>query len=310
VQAGQRLQDVLPWIHTHDDLARWEDSFSSEGRQFLFSCVLLEGEERRVMLAQDVTERAAISEQLQRSQKLESVSRLAGGVAHDFNNALGSILPCVEMLRRKVSDEKSLGYVDSIEKAALRSADVVRQLLTFSRAGGYAPKRLDLNQTIEGALKLLRPSAKGVVIQWNPAQDLPKVMGDETQLHQLIFNLTINSLDALEGRGTITVETWHTPENQQVHFSVRDTGPGVPQHLRDVIFDPFFTTKLTGQGSGLGLSIAYAVVERHGGKIRLIDGGEGTGAHFVIDLPVYEAPAEETAGPGGRASSRDVVIGG
>ncbi|HSH71274.1 MAG TPA: histidine kinase dimerization/phospho-acceptor domain-containing protein, partial [Deferrisomatales bacterium] len=145
------------------------------GHTFLVSLTPLGSGGRLIWVAQDVTLRRTLEQQLQQSQRLESVGRLAGGVAHDFNNVLGAIVPCVDILRRRTSDEKSLSYLETIESAAGRAADVVRQLLTFSRSGEFRPLPLELNAAVAGALKLLRPGLKGVVLEWLPGTGVPLV---------------------------------------------------------------------------------------------------------------------------------------
>ncbi|MHB8767126.1 MAG: two-component system sensor histidine kinase NtrB, partial [Deferrisomatales bacterium] len=233
---------------------------------------------RWVLVAQDVTERRALEHRVLQSQKLESVGRLAGGVAHDFNNVLGSIVPCVDILRRRLSDPKLLTYLDTIDTAAARAAEVVRQLLTFSRADEFRPIPTDLNAAVEGALTLLRTGLKGVELRWHPGEGLPWIRGDETQIQQVVLNLALNAVDAMAGQGTLTVET-RAGSHGSVLLSVEDTGPGIPPHLADRIFDPFFTTKAPGKGTGLGLSIVYGVVERHQGRLRL-ESPPGRGARF------------------------------
>ncbi len=248
-----------------------------------------------VLVVQDVTERRDLERQLLQSQKLESVGRLAAGVAHDFNNVLGSIVPCVEILRRRVQDPRALTYLDTIDAAAERAAAVVRQLLAFSRAGAARRIPLDLNRAVEGALQLLRPSLKQVELAWRPGSGLAQVAADETQIQQVLLNLALNAVDAMGGRGRVTVETRATEDGRGLVLSVEDTGPGVPPELADKIFDPFFTTKEVGEGTGLGLSLVYGIVERHGGSIRLLS-PPGGGARFEVELPALGATQEKAPG--------------
>jgi signal transduction histidine kinase len=287
--------------------------YEHDGRDFLIHSRLVEGQSRRLVLAMDVTDRRVMEEQLYQTQKMESVSRLAGGVAHDFNNALAAIIPSVDMLRLKISDEKAVAYVDNIEKAALRGADVVRKLLAFSRAGTYTPRPLILNEVIEGAIKVFKPTAKYAEIVWQPGENLPKVHGDEAQLQQLIFNLGINSLDASDGRCKITIKTWTDQSRQSVFITLTDDGPGVSSEIADHIFEPFFTTKkqtqLKTQGTGLGLAVAYGVVDRHGGRIRLLSGSK-PGAVFEIELPAWVDTSGAKGSTGSSSSRGDIVIGG
>jgi len=262
-----------------------------EGSTYLVSFTPLEGAGGGVLVAQDVTVRRELEQQLLQSQKLESVGRLAAGVAHDFNNVLGAIVPCVEMLRRRVPDSRSLTYLNTIDAAAVRATEVVRQLLAFSRAGETRRVALDLNRAVEGALQLLRSSLKGVDLVWHPGQDLPEVVADETQLQQVVLNLALNARDAMGGQGRVTVETRTVGDGRSVLLAVEDTGPGIPPELADKIFDPFFTTKEVGQGTGLGLSLVYGIVERHGGRIRALS-PPGRGARFEVEIPAFEAGRE------------------
>ena len=293
-----------------------DKTLSKNGRDFIVHSRMLENRHRALVLALDVTERRIMEEHLFQTQKLESVSRLAGGVAHDFNNALASIVPSVDMLRLKITDEKALSYVDTIEKAALRGADVVRKLLAFSRAGSFNPKPLGINDVVEGALKVLKPSAKHANLVWTPGTGVPAVFGDEAQLQQLIFNIAINSLDATDGRCTITLKTWADPEKKTVNLSISDDGPGVPEEIAKHVFDPFFTTKKQSeaktQGTGLGLAVAYGVVDRHDGRIRLVPTPGKPGATFEIELPAFDqgdAASPRGERPNRPASSDDIIIG-
>ena len=266
------------------------------GRTYLVNRTPVGDSGRSIVVAQDVSARRALERQLQQSQRLESVGRLAGGVAHDFNNVLGSIVPCVDILRRRVTDPKALSCLDSIDKAAMRAAGVVRQLLTFSRSGEFKPLPLQLNGAVEGALQILSPGLRQVELEWRPGASLPLVRADETQIQQTVLNLVLNAVDAMQGAGTVTVSTEPGQGGNSVRLAVEDEGPGVPAEIADKIFDPFFTTKEPGKGTGLGLSIVYGVVERHGGRIRVLKGARG-GARFEIDFPVLRSVAAESAKP-------------
>ncbi|TLN25950.1 hypothetical protein FDZ71_01035 [bacterium] len=309
VEEGKRLPEALniAFAGHFDEHERSEDvKFSLSGSEYS-SVIKAVGEgPRNLIVVRDETRRLAIERQLLQAQKLESVSRLAGGVAHEFNNALASIFPSVEMLRTRIGDEKSLGYLTVIENSAQRGADVVKRILAFSRASEEVRTRLNLNEVAEGAVKLLRPAAKGVDVLWSPGEALPVILGDEKRLQQMILNLAINSLDALEGKGRIIIETWADPGRQNAYLSITDNGPGVPASFMENIFDPFFTTKDPGKGTGLGLAITFAVVEQHGGTIRHLRPTSG-GARFEIKLPGLT----ESASPQRPASGRteEIIIG-
>ncbi|NOY44998.1 MAG: PAS domain-containing protein [Deltaproteobacteria bacterium] len=242
------------------------------------------GEGRAVLVAQDVTERRALERQLQHAQRMESVGRLAAGVAHDFNNILGSMIPSLEMLKHRTQDPKALRYLKTVMNGADRAADLVRQLLMFSRAGEFQPQEIDLNQAVERALHLVEPSLGKVELRWRPHPDLERVRADPTQVQQVVFNLALNALDAMEDGGILTVETFPDPDTGQMTLAVEDTGPGIPEDQAERVFDPFFTTKDPGKGTGLGLAIVYGVAERHGGTVRLITPPAG-GARFEVTFP-------------------------
>lgn len=265
-----------------------------DGCTYLVTFTPLEGGEGGVLVAQDVTERRDLERQLLQSQKLESIGRLAAGVAHDFNNVLGAIVPCVEVLRRRVAEPRSRTYLDTIDSATSRASEVVKQLLAFSRAGGVRRVPLNLNDAVEGALRLLRPSLKQVHLEWRPGEGLPTIAAVETQIQQVVLNLALNAVDAMGGQGVLSISTQATGGGTGALLAVADTGPGIPGDLAGKVFDPFFTTKEVGKGSGLGLSIVYGIVEDHGGSIRLVSPAKG-GARFEIELPA--SPAAEAGAP-------------
>ncbi len=282
-----------------------EQEVEKDGRVYLLSATPAGTGAGMILVAQDVTERRQLERQLQRAQRLESVGRLAAGVAHDFNNILGAMVPSVDLLLRKVDDPRLRGYLETVAGGLERASEVVRQLLTFSRSGSFRPERIDVNQTVEEALRLLRPSLKDVELVWKPAPDLGRVRGDPTQIQQAVLNLALNAVDAMEGKGILTVETYRDPARGMVVIAVEDTGPGVPEELADKVFDPFFTTKDPAKGTGLGLAIVFGVAERHGGQVRLVR-PEGGGARFEILLP-EPASRPNTGSPGARPGAVLVV---
>lgn len=240
-----------------------------------------------------------LRQQLIQAQKLESVGRLTGGVAHDFNNILSVITGYTEMALEQV--DPSLPLHSDLEKifdAAKRSADIVRQLLAFSRQQAISPKVLDLNTTVEGMLKMLRRLiGEDINLVWKPAPGLPPVMMDPTQIDQILANLCVNARDAISDTGLITIETkavYISPEFCVAHpgfiegrfilLTVSDSGCGIDKAVAEKIFDPFFTTKGIGHGTGLGLSTVYGIVHQNNGFIDL-DSEPGRGTTFKIYLP-------------------------
>jgi signal transduction histidine kinase len=220
-------------------------------------------------------EREKLQAQLNQAQKMESVGRLAGGVAHDFNNMFQSITGNAEMALDKIDPTHPLhGNFSEILKVALRSADLTRQLLAFARKQTISPIVLDLDKTISGILKMLhRLIGEDIDFSWKPALNLWPVRIDPSQIDQILVNLCVNARDAISGVGAVTIETenvWLDLSYCQTHpefipgeyvlLAVSDTGKGIEKDLLDQIFEPFFTTKGPGKGTGLGLSTVYGIV--------------------------------------------------
>ena len=248
-------------------------------------------------------EKEKLEAQLFQAQKMESVGRLAGGVAHDFNNMLGVIIGRAEMaLQQDVSNDKLKHHLDEILKAALRSADLTKQLLAFARKQTAVPKILSLNDTISGMLQMLRRLiGEDIDLLWGPELDLWKVKIDPSQVDQILANLAVNARDAISGVGAITLRTenvviddsnWaDTPEfipGEYVLLTVSDNGSGMSEEVRSNIFEPFFTTKEIGKGTGLGLSTVYGIVKQNDGFI-YVESEPGKGTTFKIYLPRFEA---------------------
>ena len=259
-------------------------------------------------------EREKLETQLLQAQKMESVGRLAGGVAHDFNNMLGVILGHAEMALMKTQPGHVLcAHLEEICKAAERSANLTRQLLAFARKQTIAPTVLDLNETVAGALKMLqRLIGEDIDLAWMPGADLPPVRLDPSQIDQILANLCVNARDAIAGVGKITIETGNItldPEycahhvgfvsGEYVSLSVSDTGCGMDKDTLAHIFEPFFTTKGVGEGTGLGLSTVYGIVKQNYGFINAYS-EPGLGTTFTIYLPrhvVGAAGQTRTEGP-------------
>jgi two-component system sensor histidine kinase EvgS len=260
-------------------------------------------------------EKARLQDQLLQAQKMESIGRLAGGVAHDFNNMLGVIIGRAEMaLQQDVPTDKLRRNLHEILKAGLRSAELTRQLLAFARKQIAVPKILDLNDTISSMLKMLRRLiGEDIELLWAPELDLWKVKMDPSQVDQILANLAVNSRDAISGVGAITMRTENvaiddsiraeTPEfipGEYVLLTVSDTGAGMSKEVCENIFEPFFTTKEVGKGTGLGLSTVYGIVKQNDGFV-YVASEPGKGTTFKIYLPRLEvqtaqAPSEDAAG--------------
>lgn len=251
-------------------------------------------------------EKNVLQAQLTEAQKMESVGRLAGGVAHDFNNMLGTILGYTELALDRVGPDEPLhADLEEIRKATQRSADLTRQLLAFARQQTIAPKVLNLNNTVEDILRMLRRLiGEDIALDWKPGQGLWPVKIDPTQIDQMLANLCVNARDAIAGTGKITVETRNSVMDEEycaqldgftpgeyVTLSVSDDGCGMDSKTLLLIFDPFFTTKEMGRGTGLGLSTVYGIVKQNNGFINVYS-EPGQGATFNIHLPRHAAEME------------------
>ncbi|MCE5272892.1 PAS domain S-box protein [bacterium] len=279
------------------------------------------GIKRMAGIVQDITERKQaeaerekLQAKLNQAQKMESVGRLAGGVAHDFNNMIGVILGHTELALEQMDAANPILFnLLEIQEAAQRSADLNRQLLAYARKQVIAPRVLDLNQTVEGVLKMLkRLIGEDIELVWRPGEGLWPVKIDPSQIDQILANLCVNARDAITDVGKVTIETAnrvfdaeycsrHTgfEPGQYVMLVVSDNGSGIEKDILSKIFDPFFTTKEMGKGTGLGLSMVYGAVKQNRGFINVYS-ETGYGTTFKIYLPRHDGLSvqiliEETA---------------
>lgn len=258
-------------------------------------------------LRQAEEEKERLSERLLQAQKIESIGRLAGGVAHDFNNWLAVILGRVEKVLPRLSPQHEI-YNDLMEirNAAERAANLTRQLLTFARQQTAQPRLLNLNTTISNTLTMLRRLiGEDIELIWRPGEALWAVEIDPSQVDQVLANLLVNARDAISGVGQVVIETrnvvcdarYQTEDvgfipGEYVLLSVSDTGSGMDAQVRSHLFEPFFTTKEVGKGTGLGLATVYGIVRQNGGWIHVYsESGEGTTFH--IYLPRADGQAAE-----------------
>ena len=278
-------------------------------------------------LKADAAERAVLQDQLVQLQKIESVGRLAGGVAHDFNNMLQVILGHVELaMERNAAGQSARDDLLEIRKAAERSSGLTRQLLAFARKQTVAPKILDLNDTIHGMLQMLRRLiGENIDLSWRPGRGLGPVRMDPSQIDQILANLCANARDAVAGAGAIAIETTgesFTPEHCAAHpahlpgdyirLSVSDNGCGMDKEVLGKLFEPFFTTKPVGEGTGLGLSTVYGIVRQNHGFIDVASKpGQGTTFHVYLprhsEAPPQAAPAPARA-PAGTARETILLV--
>lgn len=266
-----------------------------------------------ISVARDITERKALEARNLRDQRLEAIGSMAGGIAHDLNNALAPITMSVDLLRAKYPGDAEL--VDILDQASRRGEGMVRQLLAFARGNEGERRSLQPRRLVEELAQMIRGTfPKNLRLEVEAAPDLWEVSGDSTQLHQVLLNLAVNSRDAMPDGGTLRIEVANTvvapglagciiPPNPGPHvrWVVRDSGTGIPPEVRERIFDPFFTTKEPGRGTGLGLASVLRIVRGHGGFLRL-DSAVGRGSAFEVYLPA-QAPA------GARASVETPAAG-
>jgi signal transduction histidine kinase/BarA-like signal transduction histidine kinase len=249
-------------------------------------------------LVRDVSERKKLDDQtrdlhrqLLQAEKMAALGQTISGVAHELNNPLATILTLAERLSRRTGLEDSVhSGLETIFSESERAARIVRSLLTFAHKRQTTRAMVDVNQVVREtlALRAYEQRLNNVSVLDALASGLPQVFADGHQLQQVLLNLVINAEQAMlgvRGRGTLVVRTWHDAEQESVILEVNDDGPGIPDDVQSKIFDPFFTTKEVGHGTGLGLTVAYAIVHEHGGRIR-IESYENAGASFFVELPL------------------------
>jgi len=240
-----------------------------------------------VAVKRDVTVETELQERLHQSQKMDAIGRLAGGVAHDFNNMLMVIVSYADLIESSLADDNPLRqHVQQILRAAQRSAALTRQLLAFSRKQMLTPQILNCNLILSETISMIRRIiSENIDLKCNLAPELWNVKADADQLVQVILNLCVNARDAMPNGGSLVLATRnHYLESGFVEISVSDTGVGIPLEIQGKLFEPFFTTKERGKGTGLGLATVYGIVQQSGGSIR-VDSSPGQGATFTVHLP-------------------------
>jgi len=226
--------------------------------------------------------------QLVQAEKIASLGRLAAGVAHEINNPLAGVLIYADVLMKELKgNEKWRKDLEEIISQTLRCKQIVARLLEFSRQSLDERVLFDINEIIGHCVELLQHQSlfHNVEIIQNLESDLPQILGNPGELEQVFSNLMLNATDAMEGKGRITISSASELETKQVVLGFTDTGPGISPEVREKIFEPFFTTKPVGVGTGLGLSVVYGVIQRHGGSIEVETPPDG-GATFTIRLPL------------------------
>ncbi len=275
---------------------------------------------QRVIYLIDVSDQRSLEAQFAQSQKMQAVGQLAGGVAHDFNNLLTAMTGyCDLLLQRHRAGDQSFADVMQIKQNANRAANLVRQLLAFSRQQTLIPRVIDLTEILSDLSHLLRRLiGETITLDLEHGRDLRPVRVDPGQLEQVIINLVVNARDAMPAGGRIAMRTGLTetvrplrqgdevmPPGEFVLIEVIDTGTGMPPDVRKRIFEPFFTTKDLGHGTGLGLSTAFGIIKQFGGYL-FVDSTEGVGTTFSIYLPAWNGTVEVSAGDGQRRLDTDL----
>lgn len=257
------------------------------------------GEPQVLLFKRDVTLEKEFQAQFYQAEKMATVGTLAAGVAHEINNPLTAILGFAQGLKRRNSrikdaiDEELYAdfteYTETIIKECLRCRDIVQTLLTFSRPTAASLGQVDLNQCVTDTLFILKHHFKehrDLSVLTELQENLPTILGDESQLKQVIINLLTNAFDATDAGGRILIRT-RLENNNRVTLVIEDNGCGIPMEVQDKLFEPFFTTKPVGKGIGIGLSTCYSIVSNHGGEIS-VTSMVGKGSSFKVALPGME----------------------
>jgi len=275
-------------------------------------------------LLRDVSERKKLDDetrdiyhQLLQAEKMAALGQTISGVAHELNNPLATILSWSERLSQTPTLDASLRHgLDTILSESERAARIVRNLLTFARKRQTTRMMVDVNQVVAETLALRAYDLRLMNIRVIDAlaAGLPQVFADGHQVQQVLLNLIINAEQAMlsaNGRGVLVVRSWHDVDHESVVLEINDDGPGIPEDIQPKIFDPFFTTKDVGKGTGLGLTVAYAIVQEHGGRIRL-ESKPGAGASFYVELPVsgkaHVPPPPKSDGPFNTVAGASILV--
>ncbi|HKJ66902.1 MAG TPA: ATP-binding protein [bacterium] len=245
------------------------------------------GISQRAQILRDISELRINENQMRQSERLATVGHLAAGVAHEVGNPLTSISSLVQVMERKTDDEFIHNNLKKIKEHIGRITKIVRELVDFSRPSSIQSTSTQINHTINSAVGLLKYDGRcqNINFQLDLDSNLPRVTCVPDQIHQVLVNLLLNSIDAMQEEGeTITVST--CCRNGQIQIAVNDKGIGMSKEVQEKVFEPFFTTKDVGKGTGLGLSVSHGIISKMGGKI-FVDSEPHQGSTFTIELPIH-----------------------
>ncbi len=320
---------VVSRVGESPEALRFENRFRAKSGDFRWLSWTAVSEEGLMHgVARDVTaeklqaeELSRAREALQQAQKMESIGQLTGGVAHDFNNLLGAVVGNLDLLGRKLNDERLRRYIDGAMAGAQRGAQLTRQLLAFARKQRLSPQSVDVNRLAEDTVtNLLRRTLGGLIqVEFLPAEDLWPAAVDPSQLESALLNLALNSRDAMSDGGALTIETCNVRIRDGAHVdltpgdyvlvTVTDTGSGMPADVALRATEPFFTTKGIGKGTGLGLSTAYGFLRQSGGTLRITSHpGQGTSVQMYLPRSFEAAASAAPDGADVAAEGRGALV--
>ncbi len=305
--SSQDFREVVEDIGCHGFVQNRECRLRSKSGAELF--VLLsatggkDGEGRLIRyegMAKDITARKHLERQLQQADKLASLGQISTGLAHEINNPLGVVLGYTQLLLRETQlDTQMRDDLKTIEKHARNCKTILDDLLKFARSTPTKKSSVNINECMSEVISLLAHQfeVEKILLQTSLEPSLPRLVADEEKLKQVFMNLLMNAKQAISHTGRITVETGRDPAESCIHVAISDDGYGIPPELVHKIFDPFFTTKPVGEGTGLGLSVSYGIIQDHGGRIE-VQSEPGRGSTFTVVLPMEE-PLSAGAGQEG-----------
>jgi two-component system cell cycle sensor histidine kinase/response regulator CckA len=309
---AQKFTEIRPTLLENGEWNGEMENFAKDGRKLIVECrcnlmTSENGDPKSILIINtDITEKKRFEAQVLQLQRMESVGALASGIAHDLNNWLSPILTSIHTLQQRFTDPNSQKWLSIIRKSAERCRDLVDHVLTFARGKEGERTPLSTIRLISDVAKIVNETLpKGVAIEVDVPRNVWAVIGDATQIHQVLMNLCLNARDAMPGGGTLSLsatnivlstdDVWMIEgvrPGKYVQISVTDTGLGMNQELIDRAFEPFFTTKKDGLGTGLGLSIALGIVRSHDGFINVAS-AIGQGAQFNVHLPASEVVLDD-----------------